>query len=172
MVETPLSAESPEIPDPLVIERSYDALPAAVFAAWSDPQLFKQWVWASLGKNTQGEIDFQVSGQYSITTDRPEKEQDDSRDRWAFSGTYTEIKTNELIAATMKWDAPMGYGEPQEDFTVTFESTTPADAAHPQSFTRTKMTFTHFGIPDTQSIEGHRAGWSQAFDYLEHLLEV
>ncbi len=67
-VETPLSTKPSEIPDPFVIERSYDVHPAAVFAAWSDPQLFRQWAWTSLGKNTQGEIDFQVSDQYSIAT--------------------------------------------------------------------------------------------------------
>jgi len=63
------------------IERRFAASVGSVFEAWSKPDLFKEWAWASLSSNTTAEIDFCVGGAYIVTRDQPEKEKDDPRPR-------------------------------------------------------------------------------------------
>jgi uncharacterized protein YndB with AHSA1/START domain len=70
-----------------VIERSYDAPPPRVFAAWADPAAKRRW-WGSADTH---ELDFQVGGSERLVATM------DSGTVYTYEGRYQDIVSDERI---------------------------------------------------------------------------
>ena len=138
----------------LIVTRSFDAPPAMVFRAWSQPELFRRW-WlpqSATGVSLVGcDMDVRTGGTYRLefSTGGPET--------MAFHGKYLEVVPNERIVWTND------EGEEGAVTTVTFEA----------QGDRTLLTF-HEAYPTADALEealqGSAAGFPEQLDQLEALL--
>jgi uncharacterized protein YndB with AHSA1/START domain len=96
----------------IVVTRTFDAPPHVVFAAWTQPELFKQWwVPRSMGMTLSScELDVRVGGGYRLVFG------DDPANPVAFHGSYLEVEPNARLVWT---NEESGDGGPVT--TVTFE---------------------------------------------------
>ncbi len=136
-----------------IIERAFVGPAERIFEAWTDPDLFAKWVWAGIGTEPRAEIDLRIGGLFRASTKVKEE-------RWAFRGTWTAIEPPHRLAGVLVWEADVGYPPGDEPLEITLVPT--EDGC--------RMRFVHRGIPDEKSVEGHRAGWSKAFDDLAGVL--
>jgi uncharacterized protein YndB with AHSA1/START domain len=137
------------------IERRFDAPVERVFRAWGAPDDLVRWAWGSLSREARATVDFREGGAFRVSTRRPDGEE------WAFSGAYVEIAPNRRLVHTLVWEAPMGYEAIEERVTVEFDAQQAG----------TTVTFCHEGVPTEGAREGHREGWSNAFDALAKVVE-
>jgi uncharacterized protein YndB with AHSA1/START domain len=79
--------------DTFVIDRSYAASPARVFAAFADPSAKLKWFGdPDLEKNAPHDIDFRVGGRESLRADAP-----DGGPSFTYDAVYQDIVDNERI---------------------------------------------------------------------------
>ena len=137
----------------LVVTRTFDAPPSAVFRAWSQPELFQRW-W--MPKSVPGvslvscDMDVRTGGKYRL-----EFSTGDS-DTMVFYGKYLEVVPNERIVWTND------EGEEGAVTTVTFED-----------LGGTLLTF-HEVYPSKEALEealqGSAAGLPEQLEQLDELL--
>lgn len=78
-----------------VIERSYDASPARVFAAWADPKAKARWfVGPDDWEKSDHKLDFRVGGRESVSGGPP------GGPVHAFAARYWDIVPNQRIVST------------------------------------------------------------------------
>lgn len=96
----------------VVVTRTFDAPARIVFAAWSKPELFKQWwVPRSMGMTLRAcEMDVRTGGTYRLVFG------DDPANTMAFFGSYLEVVPNQRIVWTNEESGDAG-----SVTTVTFE---------------------------------------------------
>jgi uncharacterized protein YndB with AHSA1/START domain len=75
----------------LTIERRFNAPPAKVYAAWTDPEKIKRWMGPGEVKTLRAESDPRVGGRYRIVMRAPDGEEHD------VSGIYREVIPNEKL---------------------------------------------------------------------------
>jgi uncharacterized protein YndB with AHSA1/START domain len=149
----------------ITIERDFEATPAQVYRAWTEPESMAKWMWAGLGSDAWAESDVRVGGAYRVYTKAPGGRH--QGEGWSgMCGLYIEILPNEKLVYTLHWDADVDYNSADhltldEVVTVTFA---PEGAG-------TRVTFTQSGFPDNE-VNGptHRAGTEAAFDLLAKIL--
>jgi uncharacterized protein YndB with AHSA1/START domain len=79
-----------------VIERSYDATPQRVFAAWSDPKAKAQWfVGPDEWQSSDHELDFRVGGLEHVSGGSP-----DGGPTFSYDARYQDIVPDERIVTT------------------------------------------------------------------------
>jgi uncharacterized protein YndB with AHSA1/START domain len=79
-----------------VIERSYDATPQRVFAAWSDPKAKAQWfVGPDEWQSSDHELDFRVGGLEHVSGGSP-----DGGPTFSYDARYQDIVSDERIVTT------------------------------------------------------------------------
>jgi len=84
------------------ITREFDALPAKVFRAHTDPELFVQWVGPRDLETTVDYFDCRTGGAYRFVQRRGE-------DEYGFYGSFHEVRPNEMIVQTFTFEgAPDG----------------------------------------------------------------
>jgi uncharacterized protein YndB with AHSA1/START domain len=138
----------------LVVKRTFDAPVHIVFAAWSKPELFKQWwVPKSVGMSLVScDMDIRTGGAYRLVFSHPAFDQP-----MAFFGTYREVTPNQRIVWTNE--------ESDEGAvtTVTFE----------ENDGKTLVTY-HELYPTTAALEdalaGSAEGLPEQFAQLDELL--
>ena len=138
----------------LVVRRTFDAPVHIVFAAWSKPELFKQWwVPKSVGMSLVScDMDIRTGGAYRLVFSHPAFDQP-----MAFFGTYREVTPNQRIVWTNE--------ESDEGAvtTVTFE----------ENDGKTLVTY-HELYPTTAALEdalaGSAEGLPEQFAQLDELL--
>ncbi|MBX3069089.1 MAG: SRPBCC domain-containing protein [Thermomicrobiales bacterium] len=142
----------------LVIERTFDASPAFLFNAFTDPAILEQW-WGPHGFATRGwEIDLQVGGafryeMYEIASDKG---------HWV-SGIYTAIEPNRRLTTT----ASIEWGADSELEDVTGMT---IDVQFIPEGDKTRIVGTQTGLPAASWVDGATEGWSQQFEKLGVLL--
>jgi uncharacterized protein YndB with AHSA1/START domain len=147
------------------IQRSFDATPAEVFRAWTDPPLMSRWMWAGLGSDVWAESDLRVGGAYRVYSKLPGG-RDQGADWSGMCGQWVEIVPDRKLIYTVHWDADVFYNAEgrltlDEVVVVLFQS----------EGSGTSIDFSHLGIPDDgQSVGPHHAGISQSFDLLAAML--
>jgi len=138
----------------LVVKRTFDAPVHIAFAAWSKPELFKQWwVPKSVGMSLVScDMDIRTGGAYRLVFSHPAFDQP-----MAFFGTYREVTPNQRIVWTNE--------ESDEGAvtTVTFE----------ENDGKTLVTY-HELYPTTAALEdalaGSAEGLPEQFAQLDELL--
>ncbi len=78
----------------LVLERTVPVPPDKVWAAWTEPELLKQWFTPAPWKTAAVDIDLRPGGRCNTTMESPEGEQ------FPNSGCYLEIEPNRLLVFT------------------------------------------------------------------------
>lgn len=149
----------------LKITRLIDAPREAVFQAWTDPRLLKQWWGPKNFTSPFAAIDPRVGGKYLFDMRGP-----DGRDYWS-TGVYHEVVRPEKIVASDSFADQFGNVVPATTYglsadyplylmlTVTFEAIGNG----------TLLTIRHSGTPAADN-DNERQGWNQSLDKLEALL--
>ena len=151
----------------VVARRGFDAKPARLWDAFTNPVEMAAWMWAGYGKNCVAENDLRVGGSYSVYTDSKATADGWHTDRIGRLGIYFEIVEERRLAYTLHWDAPVGYNQQggvvtDEVMVVTFE----ADGDN------TIVELHHLGIPDdgVSAVE-HGKALAAEFEFLARLVE-
>lgn len=146
----------------LVITRVFDAPPALVWKAWTEPEQVKRWWGSKVFTSPFCKIDLRVGGTYLYCMRSP-----DGKDYWS-TGVYREIVPPERIVYTDSFADEKGSVVPathyglSPDFplemllTVTFE----------EHDGKTELTLRHNGIPPGADSDNTRQGWNESLDKL------
>jgi uncharacterized protein YndB with AHSA1/START domain len=136
----------------LKIERTYQAPAEAVFNAWTNEEVMRRWFRGERAWQTpHAEVDLRLGGKVRVVMRDPVEEADHGG-----GDHYTEIDPPHRLAFTWTWDRDEGNETLIE---LDFEE---SDGA-------TKVTLTHSGLRDQESVTSHEGGWSTC---LENLAEV
>lgn len=147
------------------IERFFDVPASRMYEAWTKPQVMRQWMWASLGRDAWAECDARVGGTYRVYTKLAGGSH--QGEGWSgMCGLYVALEPDRRIVMTLHWDADVGYNTPDR---LSLDEIMIITLAREGSGTR--LRFSHLGIPDDGvSAPTHRAGVEQSFDMLEEIL--
>lgn len=142
------------MPGTVQLHRVLSAPPERVYRAFLDPEALVKWMCPHGFTAKVHSMDAKVGGGYkmSFTNFTTTKSQ-------SFGGKYIEIKPNELIKYTDKFDDPNMPGEMQ--MTVTFRKVMGG----------TELKITQEGIPDAIPVEMCYMGWQQSLMLLTQLVE-
>ena len=135
----------------LTVKRRFNALPAKVFQAWTDPEKVKRWMGPGEVIVLSAEGDARTGGHYRWLMQSPDGEHHD------VSGVYREVIPNEKLVFSWAWKTT-----PERDslVTVTFK---PDDGG-------TIMTLTHEQFFDDDARDRHQHGWNGSMEKLDKYL--
>jgi uncharacterized protein YndB with AHSA1/START domain len=133
----------------LTLKRRFNAPPAKVFAAFTDPQTIARWFGPEGVEKVNAESDLRVGGRYRIVMHMGGEAHD-------VSGAYREIVPNEKLVYTWAWKSTP---ERESLVTITFKP----DGAG------TLLTLAHEQFVDADARDRHQHGWTGALDKLEKL---
>ena len=140
----------------LVMTHTFDAAPARVFAAWTDPEQFAEWFGPHGMKNTHCRFDLRVGGAWELTGEG-------LGTRRAISGKYLAVDPPRLLSFTWAWHESGSLDTPREhETTVTLEFKSMGK--------RTEVTLTQSRFRDTTGTANHHWGWTGSFEKLDAFL--
>lgn len=140
----------------LSIVRVFDAPPALVFAAWTEPRHLAHWSGPEGFTTPHHSMDLRPGGRYRACLRSPQGE-----NHWV-TGVYQAIEPPTRLVMTHAWEDAQGEPGPESLITVTFSEEAPG---------RTRMHFHQAGFESAASRDGHSQGWSSSFDRLRLHLE-
>ncbi|WP_341896465.1 SRPBCC domain-containing protein [Ferrovibrio terrae] len=149
-----MTAPAPVAPS-LTLKRRIKAPPEKVFAAWTQPQLMRQWFAPAHAATLEVDCDLRIGGRYRVLM----HVEDDGRDHEA-SGVYREIVPHERLVFTWTW-----LNRPEEGETLVTLHFRPDDG-------HTLFTLTHERFASEQLRDEHSNGWSGALDKLVQVSEA
>ena len=97
----------------LTIKRRFNAPPAKVFAAWTDPEKVKRWMGPGEVKVLSAENDARTGGRYRWVMHAPDGEHHE------VGGVYREVVPNERLVFSWAWHSTP---ERESQVTVTFKA--------------------------------------------------
>lgn len=153
------ASEQSEHSRELVLIRMIDAPPEALFRAWTEPELLKQWFCPKPWTVSSAELDVRPGGSNLIVMRSPEG------DAFPNRGVYLEVVRNERLvwtdAYTCAWEP---YEKPFMTAVITFENI--------DGKTRYTARVLHWSVADRKTHEeiGFHQGWSKAADQLAELV--
>jgi uncharacterized protein YndB with AHSA1/START domain len=139
---------------PMVLRRVFRAPPAQVFAAFTRPEILKQWWGHSRYTVPRADIDLRVGGAYHIVMQRPDGE------TLEMGGVYREVTPITRLSFTWNW---LKGGPMKGETLVSFDF-----APHPDG---TEVVLTHDGFVDAQVLARHDEGWIATLDSLDRYLQ-
>ena len=136
----------------LSLVRKFDAAPATVWRAITEPEMLKQWMAPDPATRCKvAEIDLRVGGRYRIVMSPAEGEDHDVR------GAYREIVPNKKLVYTWAWKTT-----PERESLVTIELRAAGKG--------TELTLRHEQFADEQARDRHQHGWTGCLASLEKFL--
>ena len=138
----------------VTLHRVLKAPPEKVFRAFSDTTAFTSWLPPYGYLCVAQQMDFKVGGNYKMTFTNFSTGKE-----MAFGGEYLEIKPNEFLKYSDKFDDPNLPGEMMT--TVTFNKVSVG----------TEIKITQEGIPSAIPIEMCYLGWQESLEKLKKLVE-
>ncbi|MDB5506938.1 MAG: hypothetical protein JWR75_1576 [Devosia sp.] len=135
------------------ISRTIKAPPASVFAAWTDPELLRQWYGPDAGPVLSANIDACPGGSFDISV------QLENGTVFRTTGDYLEVSPPHRLVFTLTWD-----GKPQETSKVSIVISPDGDGS--------VMEFSQEQLPSKAGLTGQHEGWNDAFEKLYRVLEV
>jgi uncharacterized protein YndB with AHSA1/START domain len=137
----------------LRLERVIRADRERAFAAWTKPEILRQWsAPAGMTLEDGGELDLRVGGRWRVVMVEP------GGTRHAAFGIYREITPPKRLVYTHQWREGGG-SSPETTLTVEFLEVAGG----------TRVVLTQEGFASPQSRDGHVEGWSSSLDQLERL---
>lgn len=133
----------------LSLKRHFAAPPARVYAAWTDPALFAQWIGPVGVPCTLLHMDAVPGGSFRLDMHLADR-------TIHVAGRFTRLEPHNRIDLT--WGA--ADGSITTDITILFRPTP----------TGTEMEF-HHHLPAADMVQSHDDGWTSAFSKLQTLLE-
>lgn len=135
----------------LTIKRRFNASPAKVFAAWTDPEKMSRWLGPVDVKRVETGTDLRVGGRYFIRMVM-------ANDEHYSSGVYREVVPNEKLVFTWAWKST-----PERESLVTVTIKPDGDGSI--------MTLLHEQFFDEAARDRHNAGWTAIIDRLAAVVE-
>lgn len=125
-----------------------------VFAAWTDPEQFMQWMCPPGFGLDQCELDARAGGAWRVHGYKPDGSP------FAKSGVYREVKRPERLVFT--------WGHHADDcFASMRDHETTVELALRAIGDTTELTLVHGPFVDLPTFEGHGEGWKGCFDKLD-----
>jgi uncharacterized protein YndB with AHSA1/START domain len=134
----------------LTLRRQFAASPARVYAAWTDPSQFAQWIGPKGIPCSLLAMDPQEGGLFRLDMHLPDR-------TIHVAGRFTRLDPPHRIDLT--WGA--ADGSITTDITIHFRATASG----------TEMEF-HHHLPSSDMVQSHDDGWTSAFDKLQTFLET
>lgn len=142
------------MPGTVQLQRVIAAPPERVYRAFTNPEAMVKWLPPHGFTAKVHEIDVRADGGYKISFTNFSTQHSHS-----FRGKYNEVKPNELLKYTDKFDDPNMPGEMQ--ITITFRKV----------ICGTELKITQEGIPDAIPTEMCYLGWQQSLILMAQLVE-
>lgn len=142
------------MPGTVQLHRVLNAPPERVYRAFLDPDALVKWMCPHGFTAKVHSMDAKVGGGYKMSFTNFT-----TKSSHSFGGKYIELKPNELIKYTDKFDDPNMPGEMQ--MTVTFRKV----------MCGTELKITQESIPDMIPVEMCYMGWQQSLTLLTQLVE-
>ncbi|MFA6265439.1 MAG: SRPBCC domain-containing protein [Pseudolabrys sp.] len=136
----------------LTIKRRFNAVPAKVFAAWTDPQKMMCWMGPAGVIRCEAENDLRVGGRYHIKMTMADDEHN-------VSGVYRQLVRNEKVVFTWAWQST-----PERESLVTVTIKPDGDGS--------LMTLHHEQFFDEDARDRHNNGWTSTMLRLETYLHT
>ena len=138
----------------LHMSRVVNASPASVFRACTEPDQLARW-WGPKGFTAPGiELDVRVGGRYRIIMQPPQG------DTFSLSGEFREVSPPSRLVYTFNWDPPDADDVETQVVLVLKELGT-----------RTELEMTHGVFATAERRALHEAGWTEALDRLQELMQ-
>ncbi len=142
-------------PIELSINKEIAAPVEAVFQAWTQPELMKQWFAPGAMTVPNAEVDLTVGGNYLVHMHDAEENSDH-----IVSGTYEEIIPNEKIVFNWMWKD----GVDRTQVIIELQA---------KGENHTLLTLTHRGFSQQEFADKHTMGWHGCLASLEsHLIPM
>jgi uncharacterized protein YndB with AHSA1/START domain len=156
----PTPADSASELHELLLTRLIDAPPAALFRAWTDPAVIRQWFTPPPFTVSHAEADVRVGGSHLVVMRGPDGTEYPNR------GVYLEVVPDAKLVFT---DAYTSAWVPSAKPFMTVTLTFAAEGAG----TRYTARVLHWSAADREAHEqmGFRQGWGTATDQLQALLQ-
>ena len=136
----------------LVLTRVFPAPAERIYAAWTNPEMLRQWFCPDSEMIVPvAEVDAQAGGNYRIVM------QNKDGGTHSPSGTYEEVVPNKRLVFSWKW------ADSEVVTRVTID-------LNEMSENETEMTLTHEGFPDSDMRDKHNGGWTGCLDSLQRFL--
>jgi uncharacterized protein YndB with AHSA1/START domain len=137
--------------------RVFDAPRERVFAAWTDPDQFREWMCPPNYGLDRCELDARPGGAWRAHGYKPDGE------HFAKSGVYLEVRPPERLVFTWAHHADDTFDSrrgPETTVELTFRAVGK----------KTELTLVHGPFADRPNFDGHNAGWLGSFDKLATFL--
>jgi uncharacterized protein YndB with AHSA1/START domain len=144
--------KSPSQPLQLKLERTIRTDRARAFAAWTKPELLRQWSAPDGMTIPEGQLDLRAGGRWSVVMLEP------NGTRHEAFGRYIEVTPPKRLVYTHAWKEGNG-SSPETTVSVEFFEVPGG----------TRVVLTQEGFASPQARDGHDKGWSSALDNLEKL---
>jgi uncharacterized protein YndB with AHSA1/START domain len=135
----------------LTLKRRLKAAPAAVYAAWTEPEKIAKWFGPEQIETLRAQADARVGGGFRIVMRSPDGEEHD------VSGIYREVVPNEKLVFTWAWRST-----PERESLVT--------VLIKRDGSGSRLTLIHEQFFDETARDHHREGWTGCLDKLERYL--
>ena len=160
------------------LTRIFDAPPALVYRAWTDPEMMASW-WGPMPARSTVDMDVREGGAYRLVMNGPGGE------AYPMSGHFTEIQENRVIefTATVEGHDPAWRQQMLDNYRAAggAEGTEPALEVmtrvvfepYPENRTRQVVTQTYRTEAERDAFMkmGAAGGWGMSFDKLDFLLK-
>jgi uncharacterized protein YndB with AHSA1/START domain len=138
----------------LTIRRTFNAPRERVFAAFTTPELLREWFGPPTSTLRAVSFDARPGGRFRVEMGSMEGED------YNLGGVISEFQPPALLAYTFRWEED----DPQleRDTYVRIEFVAKGE--------QTEMVFTHTGFASVESRDRHNGGWNSLFGRLDALL--
>jgi len=121
-----------------------------VFAAWTEPELMRQWFCPRELTLVSAESDVRVGGQFRAAMSN-------GTETFTVTGVYRELVPGQRLVFSHRWE--------EQDAVDTLVTVEFADQDG-----GTLVSLTHEGFRTSEAEKGHEDGWQSTFDSLTHFL--
>ncbi|MEM7536361.1 MAG: SRPBCC domain-containing protein [Chloroflexota bacterium] len=149
-----MSESTVKTPTSVQMRRVFNTSPAALFQAWTDPQLLAQWFHPTAQHASSVPIlELHEGGRYQIVMHAGENDH-------TVGGVYQTVEPSKKLVFTWQW----GHEPEIAEMLVTVEFNALED-------NKTELVLLHERFPHEEERDSHEWGWNGTFEQLEAFIE-